>query len=291
MGAGAGACGTGADSALTRLPYSERVTEPAPWQDSLRAQRFEQAAARARAQGAPPDALAALDDLARVEAGVRDKRYGAARRALARYQRGVDDGQDTLLLSVPSLDGALASLEEAERARVGEPAALRGRLAPAFAQPLTAPEAHNAVGVLQALLGEDAAARASFDAALDVDPRHYRALTNLGNLLLEGGDAAGAEGYYRRALAINGEYPGAHHNLAVALRRQRKVAASVRALKTSQRLSARQATQEGREEARARLGQLGGQLGGKGLGGRGGRTVVMVALVGLALLLLRVFGG
>ncbi len=280
------------------------MTEPASWQDSLRAQHFERAAAQARLAGAPGSLLAPLDDLARVQQELRDKRYGPARRALAQIQQeqsqgdpiqgepGGDQEFSAFQLNVPALHAAVAALEEAERARVGDVAELKERLAPALAQPLTAPEAHNALGVLHALRGDPTAARASFDAALEADARHHRALTNLGNLLLEGGDAASAEGYYRRALALKEDYPGAHHNLAVALRRQRKVAASVRSLKTSQRLSARQANQEGREEARARLGELGGQLGGaKLLGGRGGRTVLTVALVGLAFVLLRAFGG
>lgn len=266
------------------------MTEVASWQDSLRAQRFEQAAARARLEGASGSLLPALDDLARAQQELRDKRYGPARRALARFQGELDDEKQALVPNVPALDAAVAALEGAERARLTDLAELRAHLVPALAQPLTAPEAHNALGVLHAAHDNPVAARASFDAALELDSRHYRALTNLGNLLLEGGDAAGAESYYRRALALKGDYPGAHHNLAVALRRQRKVAASVRALKTSQRLSARQANQEGREEARERLGQLGGRLGGL-RGGKGGRTVLTVALVGLALLLLRVFGG
>ncbi|WP_045234699.1 tetratricopeptide repeat protein, partial [Deinococcus pimensis] len=79
-----------------------------------------------------------------------------------------------------------------------------------------------------------------------------RALTNIGNLLLETGEDEAAEGYYRRALDLNPDYPGAHHNLAVVQRRQRKLGASVRSLKTSQRLAVRQASAQGREDAKER---------------------------------------
>lgn len=257
------ACPAGRAGFIVGL-YSGRMTNDGSWELSLREGRFADAAARARLGGAPPNVAGALEDLAEVQRGVKDKRYGAARRALNRYRDSLQDVQDAnvgAFVNAEALGRALEALESAEQARHSDVGELREHLAPAFAHRLTEAEAHNSVGVLHALSGEGDAARAAFDRALTLDPAHHRALTNIGNVLLEGGDPQGAEGYYRRALELNPDYPGAHHNLAVALRRQRKVAASVRALKTGQRLAARHAGRESREEARERFGQLGAGAG------------------------------
>lgn len=265
------------------------MTEQGHWLSLAREFHFVDAAARARLGGAPPEVAAALDDLAEVERAVKSKRYGAAARALKRYrdlQGGPGDASLSEFVNAEALARALSALESSEHARIHEVGELRERLAPAFAHPVTEAEAHNAVGVLSALQEDPGAARAAFDRALELDPRHYRALTNVGNLLLESGDPAGAEGYYRRALAINGEYAGAHHNLAVALRRQRRVAASVRSLKTGQRLMVRQANQEGRAEARERLGRLGTGRLGEGAG-KWLRWILIALVVAAALYFLR----
>ncbi|HWG85930.1 MAG TPA: tetratricopeptide repeat protein, partial [Deinococcales bacterium] len=79
-----------------------------------------------------------------------------------------------------------------------------------------------------------------FERALAHDARHYRAIANLGNLELEGGNPAAAVERYREAIRINPDYSTAHHNLAAALRRQGKIAASVTSLKRAQKLSVKE---------------------------------------------------
>ncbi|PYE51186.1 Flp pilus assembly protein TadD [Deinococcus yavapaiensis KR-236] len=242
-------------------PILDDVNEPVTWQDDLRSSRFGEAAARARVAGAGADMLAALDDLATVEREVRAKRYGVARRTLKRYQENLQGVRDASLLraSVPDEGVAqgIVALEAVAEARLADPDKALVALEPAFVHRTTAAEAQNVLGVIHAVLGDEASARASFDRALEIDPRHDRALTNIGNLFLERGELSEAEAYYRRALALNPDAPNAHHNLAVVLRKQKKVTASVRALKKSQRLLVRQSNDAGREEARERLGKLG----------------------------------
>jgi tetratricopeptide (TPR) repeat protein len=82
-------------------------------------------------------------------------------------------------------------------------------------------------------------ARADFTSALDALPGYAPALTNLGNLLLEDGDDAGAVVQYERAIASDREYAVAHLNLGVAYKRQGRIADSVRELREAQRLEQR----------------------------------------------------
>jgi tetratricopeptide (TPR) repeat protein len=63
-------------------------------------------------------------------------------------------------------------------------------------------------------------ARDAYRRALALDPAHYGANLNLGRLLHERGDLAGAERHYRRALAARPQEPGALYNLGVALEDQ-----------------------------------------------------------------------
>jgi tetratricopeptide (TPR) repeat protein len=60
-------------------------------------------------------------------------------------------------------------------------------------------------------------AREAYARALELDPDHADAHVNLGRLLHESGDAAGAEPHYRRALASRPDDAIAAFNLGVAL--------------------------------------------------------------------------
>lgn len=97
-------------------------------------------------------------------------------------------------------------------------------------------------------------ARQSFDDALAIDPQHYRALTNLGNVALEEKRVDDAIDYYSRAIKINESFANAHHNLGVAYRRKGHLSKSVKSLKTAQRLTQRKEA----SDARAKLGKLSG---------------------------------
>lgn len=102
-------------------------------------------------------------------------------------------------------------------------------------------------------------AQRSFEAAVALDPRHYRALTNLGNVALEQGRVDEAISHYEAALKLNEEFSNAHHNLGVAYRRKGHLNKSVKSLRRAQR------TQQKHDAASAResLGKLTGRSGGK----------------------------
>ena len=94
---------------------------------------------------------------------------------------------------------------------------------------------------------DTAEAKRLFEAALENDPHHYRALTNLGNLALESGDTDAAIAAYEKALKLNDTFANAHHNLGVAYRRKGQLNKSVRSLRKAQGVAQRQMRESTRE--------------------------------------------
>ncbi|SMB92415.1 tetratricopeptide repeat protein [Deinococcus hopiensis] len=241
---------------------------PLRWETFARTGEWRRALATARLSGVRPEVTDVLEDVVNVQDAVRARKLPQAKRVGAGLREALDraaevglTGEAALLRSLlrpGTLEAALAALDGLGRGTGGEtePEALRVRLVPALDHPLTRPEALNLLGVLHALREEAGEARALFGEAVAADAGHYRALTNLGNLELEGGNPAAAEAQYREALRLNPEYDGAHHNLGVALRRQGKVQESVGAIRRAQRLSVRRAQEDSREEMRGRGGGL-----------------------------------
>jgi tetratricopeptide (TPR) repeat protein len=97
----------------------------------------------------------------------------------------------------------------------------------------------NKRGVALAAMGRLPEAREDFEAALVCVPRFAPSITNLGNLLMEAGDVDGAVALYRSAIAADDDYPVAHFNLGVALKRAGKVDEGVREMRKAQRLEGR----------------------------------------------------
>ncbi|WP_420595874.1 hypothetical protein [Deinococcus sp.] len=232
------------------------------WEGYLAAGEYRRALAAARLTPGPlpTPLLSAIESLSDVQEHIRAHKYPQARRALVRLTEDLAEPDEMLLavrrnVHLPSLDAALTSLESAETARHVEPDALKAALAPALDTPLTRAEALNAVGVLHAIHEEHSAARAAFEAAAEADAGHYRAISNIGNLELQAGNLVAAETAQRRAIALNADFAGAHHNLGVALRRQGRVADSVKAIRRGQRLAMRRM----REDAAPRRSASGGQ--------------------------------
>lgn len=94
----------------------------------------------------------------------------------------------------------------------------------------------NKRGVARIGLRRRKEARDDFSAALQLEPRHAGALTNLGSLALEEGGVAEAIEYYERAIAADAEYAVAHFNLGMAYKKAGRLAEGVRALRRAQRL-------------------------------------------------------
>ncbi len=121
--------------------------------------------------------------------------------------------------------------------------------------PLLQAEADTQRGTALVFSGDADAAVNAFTRATTLDPRHYRALTNLGNVRLEQERVDEAILHYEAALKLNDNFANAHHNLGVAYRRRGDVSRSVASIRRAQRVS----KQHDREEARAVLKTLGGE--------------------------------
>jgi tetratricopeptide (TPR) repeat protein len=228
-------------------------TEPASplgdWRDELASGRFD-AAHRAftLTRDGAPEVGRALAGLAEVESLVRDKAWG---RAVKRFDR-IEDRP--AIVPWEQLQEDLACLQ-----RSGE-ALDRRRPDDALEElqhlksGLFTAEAETQQGT--ALIYDDRLEEAAscFQRALDVDPRHFRALTNLGNVALEEGRIDDAITAYERALKLNDSFANAHHNLAVAYRRKGELGRSVRSLRRAQRLM----QQRDAADARDRLGSMAG---------------------------------
>jgi tetratricopeptide (TPR) repeat protein len=97
----------------------------------------------------------------------------------------------------------------------------------------------NKRGVALAALERAGEARADFEAALLCVPRFAPSITNLGNLLMDAGDTDGAVAKYRAAIAADDDYPVAHFNLGVALKRAGNFDEGIREMRKAQRLEGR----------------------------------------------------
>ncbi|MDQ2909391.1 MAG: tetratricopeptide repeat protein [Candidatus Eremiobacteraeota bacterium] len=110
-----------------------------------------------------------------------------------------------------------------------------------FAAAVPSAAASNKRGVALIALQRRAEALDAFCEALEHDERYAPALTNIGNLLLEDGEARDAVDHYRAALSADPAYAGAYRNLGVALRRTGRRAQAVRAWRVAARLEGRRA--------------------------------------------------
>ena len=213
------------------------------WRERLDAGAFEEALAQVRAlELVGQGDVAARSVLERVVAFREHLRAGKFDEAVNVSREGWSEvGINTL------------GLEEALRL-IGKPTEAELDGAIEHAHPLTLADAHNNKG--KSLVNTNSAqAEGHFNKALEADPRHYRAMTNLGNIALENKDLERAISMYRKAIELAPEYATAHNNLAAALRRQGKLSESVSSLKRSQKLAMQQFKAE--NSARSPLGKSG----------------------------------
>jgi tetratricopeptide (TPR) repeat protein len=198
------------------------------WRDSLRRHAFEEALARQRALGlinqSEGEVLTALEQLVDCQKAIRNGDYVAARKAVHPSWTQLEP---TLASSAQAIEW-IASGQVEQYEQVLE-----------VAHPLALADAHNSLGKL-AVHSDLAKSENHFKRALEADPRHHRALTNLGNIELERGEVTQAIERYREAIKLSPDYATAHNNLAAALRRTGKLSESVAALKRAQRLTVKQ---------------------------------------------------
>lgn len=246
--------------------------EPMGWEDALVEGRFQLAyQAYSVSDEFDSELRDALATLADIEGFVRDKGWNRAVNKIKQLEdpppivdwEGVETDLRTLWDSSTALD-------RRESEKVLE--LLRVRSTPFF-------EAEIATQRGTALIFDSDldAAKGYFERALEYDPRHYRAITNLGNIALEQGHVDEAVEAYERALKLNDDFPNAYHNLGVAYRRQGKFSKSVRMLRRAQRASNRRDT----EVARSQLSRGGRNM------GRNIRWIVIGGAVVVVYLLLR----
>jgi tetratricopeptide (TPR) repeat protein len=219
---------------------SNAATNPKlDWRDSLARNAFEEALGRQRALGlinqSDPDVIFSLEQILACQTAIRSGNYPEARAA-------VRDGWDTLS---PTFKDTAAAINLISSTKVADL-----ERAVELAHPLGLADAHNSLGKLT--VGSDlVASEAHFKLALLADPKHYRALTNLGNIELERGEVKQAIERYREAIRLAPEYATAHNNLAAALRRDGRLSESVTAFKRSQRLAVKQVSAAARASTKA----------------------------------------
>lgn len=160
---------------------------------------------------------------------------------------------------VPTLEAEVTRLKESgERLERGDAEAALERLNQTKL-PLFYAEIETQRGTALVFLGEPDEAETAFRRAKDADPRHYRAITNLGNVALEADRVDEAIAFYEEALKINENFPNAHHNLGVAYRRKGQVHKSVQAIRKAQRVGRQQDRSDARESMRNLVGGRGGK--------------------------------
>ena len=112
------------------------------------------------------------------------------------------------------------------------------------------------------------AAEGLFRQALDLDAKFAPALTNLGNVYLERGNAEQAVRLYEEALAADPNYSSAHHNMAAALKKLGQLRPMVQHLKDAQRAFRESERKNVRKEM-------------SGCMSRGGTTTVLLVAAGI----------
>jgi tetratricopeptide (TPR) repeat protein len=186
-----------------------------------------------------------LELLVQLQRSLREKNVSKAKQVLSKFETTLEWGK-TL---IANLQPQLALLEEATTSlEKHDPDKTLERLA-SINEPLLLAEVETLRGTALIYHNKTSEAKQAFEKALELDPQHYRAMTNLGNLALEANSTDEAITLYERALKLNETFANAHHNLAVAYRKKGQVSKSVSELKKAQRVN----QQKMREEARGFL--------------------------------------
>ena len=204
-----------------------------------------------------PEFIRLLKSLDELLERLREKRWAQAVRLSTTLEPVANFEPEPLRAGVATLakSGEQLGRGEAEAAL---------RLLAGVSHPLLAAEHETQRGTAYVFLDDTEAAETAFRRASELDPKHYRALTNLGNLRLEAGCTDEAIVLYEQAIRLNESFPNAHHNLGVAYRRKGHVNKSVAAIRRAQKVSRRRDSEEARVVVRSFAGsQLAGTKGRK----------------------------
>lgn len=220
--------------------------ENASWQDLLVQGQASTALQYYRLSEAPSgDTFEALKTLASIQSALREKAYSRARKVLAELETRPD------LVNWNLLEAELGQLELGAKAFDARQPEQGLTAISDLSSPLLRGEVETLIGTASVLINETDKAKEHFNEAVRRDPRHYRAITNLGNLALEAGDIDTAIEVYERALKLNDDFANAHHNLGVAYRRKGQVSKSVRHLRKAQNATQKQVREEARDTFRS----------------------------------------
>jgi len=216
------------------------------WQELLAQGQASRALQHYRLSESPDgDTFEALKTLATLQSNLREKGYSKARKTLAELETRPD------LLDWQLLEAELESLELGAKAFDARQPEQGLAAITDISSPLLRGETETLIGTASVLMNEITEARAHFEEAMRHDPRHYRAITNLGNLALEAGKVDEAIEAYEQALKLNDDFANAHHNLGVAYRRKGQVNKSVRYLRKAQNATQKQVREEARDTFRS----------------------------------------
>jgi tetratricopeptide (TPR) repeat protein len=183
-----------------------------------------------------------LENLVAMQDLLREKNPAKARGSL----KSNDQTLEWLRQLFQELDAELPILEQAIKTLDKHDVDKTLELLAGIKQPLLQAEVETLRGTAMIYYNKTVEAKEAFEKAISLDPKHYRAITNLGNLALESNNLDEAISKYEGALKLNENFANAHHNLAVAYRKKGMVSKSVSELKKAQRVS----QQKLREEAR-----------------------------------------
>ena len=232
------------------------IAPTSDWQTHLRTGDAAAALRRYKDEEAPnEEVLEALRALSEVRFFARAKAWARARRALAQVEAPPERVAEVVDWEEVRRDiEGLETTNKHLNARDAE-AVLRGLQE--VNTPLLSAEAETQRGTAHVLTGDLGRAKRAFEEALARDPKHHRALTNLGNVALEENRVDDAIAAYEAALRLDESFANAHHNLGVAYRRKGHIDQSVRSIRRAQKAQRRQEA----EEARGTLSSLSGRIG------------------------------
>ncbi len=218
-------------------------TEAGPeWLQLVAQRRFEAARNAYIITGAPdPTVRAGLNALVDVFELVRERSYGRAADRIERMEdRPAFVPWDELIEDLGILKSSASALDLRKPDRARE-------LLETLEGTWFEAEKLSQLGTCHIYESDPAAAMQHFERAIELDPKHYRALTNLGNVLLEEEHVDEAIELYQRALKLDEDFPNAHHNLGVAYRKKGQLSKSVRSLRRAQKTQRRHEVAEARE--------------------------------------------